>query len=325
MNLLRRLKPSRHADRKIQQEFRTARVSPREPRTRYLSVACIARNEGPHLREWLEFHLMMGVEHFTFYDNCSTDGTAEILEPYVRSGLVEVIPWPHFVPDYDTQALAYAHALGHTGPSTRWLAFFDLDEYMFAPDSESLPELLREYEDLPALVVYWAVFGTSGRMDPAPGLLMEHFTERAPIPEEPVIDPILANYKSIVQPEFVLRNRGAHNFIVSADGSSGFDETRQRIFRKNPRRVTMQRIRLNHYYTRSRREWLSRSGRTEGTGTVARHEFLRGAFEKVERCPVEDREILRYLPRLRRTLGGPVRQPERVPRLASGSARRGGA
>ena len=32
----------------------------------YLSVACCARNEGPYLREWLEYHRLVGGGAFLF-------------------------------------------------------------------------------------------------------------------------------------------------------------------------------------------------------------------------------------------------------------------
>lgn len=303
MKFLRRLKRPGSGSHAVQQEFRVARITPQEPRERYLSVACMARNEGRYFQEWIEFHRLVGVEHFAVYDNSSDDNTREILEPYRAAGVVDIIPWPHFAPDFDTQALAYMHALSHFGSKTQWMAFFDLDEYLFSPSGGAVSEILRGYEDLPALCVYWTMFGTSGHKEPVDGLLVENYINRAPIPKSPVRDPILANYKSIVQPHFVMKNRGAHNFIVDADGSSGFDETRTKIWRKAPRRVTAERLRINHYYTKSLAEWKTRFGKTEGPGTASRDAFLRAAFDAVEKTPVEDRAIQHYLPALKTALG----------------------
>jgi hypothetical protein len=71
----------------------------------FLAMAAIVKNEGRYLREWIEFHRLMGVEHFYIYDNGSTDNTPEILEPYVRTGLVTATAWPGQV----QQLLAYVH------------------------------------------------------------------------------------------------------------------------------------------------------------------------------------------------------------------------
>ena len=54
----------------------------------YLTISAIMKNEGPYLKEWLEFHHMVGVEHFFLYDNNSDDKTREILE---LVGLAQVL------------------------------------------------------------------------------------------------------------------------------------------------------------------------------------------------------------------------------------------
>jgi hypothetical protein len=54
----------------------------------YLSICATFKDEAPYLPEWTEFHRRVGVEHFFLYDNLSTDGSREVLEPWVHAGLV---------------------------------------------------------------------------------------------------------------------------------------------------------------------------------------------------------------------------------------------
>ena len=63
-------------------------------RKRFLPVATMVKNQRRWLREWIEFHHMMGVDHFIIYDNNSTDLTIEVVQVYIDRGLVEWIPWP---------------------------------------------------------------------------------------------------------------------------------------------------------------------------------------------------------------------------------------
>ena len=298
---LKRRKPSRMVKARVTKGFTIPPVHANEQHRFYLSAASIIRNESRHVREWIEFHRLMGFEHFTIYENGSTDGTLEVLAPYVAEGVVDIVPWRHFVNGYHTQALAYAHALSNVGPQTRWLAFFDIDEYMYAPEAESIASVLKEYEDLPALVIYWLMFGTSGHVNPVQGLMIKEFTKRAPIPEGAVNDPTLANYKSVVQPHRIVANSGAHHFFTD-DGCNGYDELRRPVHEKQSLRVTVQNLRINHYYTRSLSEWEARFGKKNAANTVNREEFLRAAFEKVEFAPVEDRKIQRFLPELKKVL-----------------------
>lgn len=59
-----------------------------------VSFCLIFKNEAPFLKEWLDFHLTVGVDHFYLYNNNSDDNFREILEPYIGLGIVTLIEWP---------------------------------------------------------------------------------------------------------------------------------------------------------------------------------------------------------------------------------------
>lgn len=52
-------------------------------------MVSISKNEAPYIKEWIEFHKLVGFTKFYFYDNESEDNTVDILKPYIDSGLVE--------------------------------------------------------------------------------------------------------------------------------------------------------------------------------------------------------------------------------------------
>lgn len=53
-----------------------------------LSFVAIVKNEGPYIKEWIEYHKMVGVDRFYIYDNESTDNLEGILSDYIKSGEV---------------------------------------------------------------------------------------------------------------------------------------------------------------------------------------------------------------------------------------------
>jgi hypothetical protein len=62
--------------------------------------AATSRTFRPHLVEWLEYHLMLGIQHFYLYDTTLWDHPREgslqqILHDYIRRGLVTVVRWPY--------------------------------------------------------------------------------------------------------------------------------------------------------------------------------------------------------------------------------------
>src|SRR5204863_3517556 len=123
----------------------------------YLSIVAIYRDEASYLREWIEFHRIVGVERFFLYDNFSVDDHREVLARYVEEGLVVVHEWPVF----PGQIQAYDHCLAVHGEESRWVAFIDTDEFLFSPAGDPLPNVLRDYEEFPGVIVNWATFGSS--------------------------------------------------------------------------------------------------------------------------------------------------------------------
>ena len=117
------------------------------------------------MREWIEFHRLMGVERFFLYDHDSVDDHRRQLAPYIEAGVVTLYDWP-IDPG---QVQAANHCLEHHRDESRWIAFLDLDEFLFSPTGRPLPEVLADYEQWPGVVVNWATFGTSGHPQPATG------------------------------------------------------------------------------------------------------------------------------------------------------------
>lgn len=152
-----------------------------------LSIGAILQDEAPYLREWIEFHRLVGVQHFFLFDDRSTDHPEDVLRPYVEAGLVTLQPLPAKVPRFvfDRQREAYNLCLRRFGPCTRWLAFLDLDEFLYARDEDDLVAVLEDYADAPAVAVNWIFFGTSGHILDPGGLVIEQFTRCRNSPMSP--------------------------------------------------------------------------------------------------------------------------------------------
>ncbi len=92
-----------------------------------LSIVAILKCEGPYLKEWLDYHLLAGVDHFYIYDNESPDNQAEVAAPYVKAGLVDYIPAPGKV----MQMAVYNNAVNRFKFQSRYLTFIDGDEFIY--------------------------------------------------------------------------------------------------------------------------------------------------------------------------------------------------
>lgn len=126
-----------------------------------ISICAIFKNEAPFLKEWIEYHLLVGVDHFYLYNNNSNDNYLEVLHPYIKEGVVSLIDWP----ENPGQISSYKNWYETHRHETRWVSFLDLDEFITPLYNNSLKIWIKKFEKYPIVMVYWKMFGTSGLID----------------------------------------------------------------------------------------------------------------------------------------------------------------
>jgi Glycosyltransferase family 92 len=260
----------------------------------YLAVCAIYRNEARYLREWLEFHRLVGVEKFFLYDNDSTDDHREQLAPYLADGTVEVEPWPAS----PGQIAAYEHCLEERREDARWIAFIDLDEFLFSPQLMSLPDVLVDYERHPGVAVNWSVFGSSGHKTPPEGLVIENYVWRAP-------DAGKGNrhVKSVVDPRRTVGSRWGNPHCFTYSDGEAVDENGRPVHHPfgMTNEVSFSRLRVNHYYIKSEAQWEAKRAAPKASGGSRQL-----PPERPARFSVRDELITAYVPAVRDALS---RQP----------------
>jgi glycosyl transferase family 92 len=264
----------------------------------YLAACAIYRDEAPFLAEWIEFHRLVGVEKLFLYDNLSTDGHREVLAPYLDDGTVVLTEWPE-VPG---QGSAYLDCLERRRDEARWIAFIDIDEFLFSPTLAPVPEILVDYERWPAVYVNWAVFGPSGHERPPARLLLESYTHRAPDHH-----PLNRMCKCVVDPRRTARI-GAGLSVHSFDHTEGHavDENfqpRDKRPRGQTEKCSFARLRVNHYYMKSKEEWFAKmTARKADTGEA--RGYKPEGYDRMASLfsEVHDETIQAYLPALEAAL-----------------------
>lgn len=169
----------------------------------YLTVVCAAKNEDLYIEEWINYHRAIGVEHLYIYDNESTVPLRQVLDKYIKHGIVTVIEFP----GKKKQLEIYSHALNNFGNKSKWMAFIDVDEFLVPKQHNSLPELLSEYEEYGGLCSHWRYFGNNGHIHRPDGLVIENYTKATRQ------NWCMHNHvKSIVQPAKVSGVKCSHSF-----------------------------------------------------------------------------------------------------------------
>ncbi len=136
-------------------------MKPSNPKRRFRFVACTwtaasytrrgdevqVSDSASRLREWILFHLMVGVEHVYIYDNTNIDNTTttpsdlwHVAQEFPKNQ-VTYHSWPckicnnnrpaHSNPgERSSQYAAEASCRERYGPLTEWMTFIDVDEYL---------------------------------------------------------------------------------------------------------------------------------------------------------------------------------------------------
>ena len=224
-----------------------------------LAFVLTAKNESAYIEEWINFHLKQGVSHFIIYDNESTDNFYDILIPYIEAGIVTY----YRLKGKFRQTDAYNMALVNYGRKFKYMGFIDCDEFVFVRKLprgmgeggtlyDFMEQFMSYHKNAGGIGINWCMFGSSGHHKKPKGGVLENFTMRAEKDFgtnrliKTICDPM--KVLSIPSVHFPIYRRGFHN--LDEEGNiiaHGYSLTKE---------VRFDKIRINHYYTKSKEEYM---------------------------------------------------------------------
>lgn len=225
----------------------------------YFCAGTTFKGETPFLREWIEYHRIVGASHLYMVNHDEGEARVEssaLLKPYVDAGIVtelfhddRSLYWQY----YSWMAITEA-AEGQT----EWLLLTDADAFLFPMKGLSVIPYLQSFErpEVAGLAVYTCTFGTNNRKTP-PKLQIEELTGRAPMSH---VSNWTANY--VLRQHLCLPSTSKKYadpkpgcVLVDTDNTvvSGIAEKK----RDGPKN----KLRLNHYSLKSEQDWHRKAAR----------------------------------------------------------------
>ncbi len=263
-----------------------------------LSITAIMKNEKPYLKEWLEYHILQGTEHFYLCDNDSTDGSKEYLQLYIETGLITYIP----MSGKNQQLVCYDKVVKEYGNESRWMAFIDLDEFLVPLQADNMVDFLQEFTDVDEVSLHWMNYGDNGLFKRESGLVTEAFTAHGAKLNHTV--------KSIVRPDSVIDFKAfGSNHYVPVKGRS-VNEYHKPVSYMLSFNISGDKARVNHYVTKSFGEFINKKQRGHPEGTAIDYKYY---FFHNENDVKNDTSMRRFLPKLKERMDNSPLEDVEVP------------
>ena len=266
-----------------------------------VSLCLFFKDEAPFLKEWIDYHHVIGVDHFYLYNNESSDNFREVLAPYIDQGLVTLIDYP----GRSVQPSAAKDCWERFRAETNWIGFLDADEFVCPKYKSDIGEWLKEWDKWPSIMIKWVMFGTSG--------LLKHDFSRLVIEQYTSCDDKFWSLgKCFVNTRFDICYFDASimhatttfyrilgiKFPLLPMGQFGKFTLPPRWPKEKAENLRKATIQINHYYTKAWAELCKRSITPRGCGGTSRRSKAT-VLEREESCVSKDYTIQRFLIRLK--------------------------
>tara|TARA_R110000824_G_scaffold40401_2_gene121209 strand:+ start:2133 stop:2951 length:819 start_codon:yes stop_codon:yes gene_type:complete len=259
-----------------------------------LAIAMRVRDDLECLKENIEYHTLMGVEHFFIYDHKSVLPLKEELKEYKNVTVTRTVTWKNFHGSVDLKKCCTQNK-----NKFKWIAFLDVDEFLVMKDGNTdLKEFLKPYEEYGGLCVWWRNFGSSGHKKKQKSVI-ESYTRCS--------RSLGAAYKTILNTKFGNLSSNVHwcNYV---EGKYGVDENYKEIKTpvhkwKSTYLPSDKKIVINHYIFRSDEEWndkIEKWTEPESTSRRTKSKMIRWRSNRDESTnAIKDTSILELIKKVK--------------------------
>ncbi len=132
-------------------------VNDSRPPHEFAIVAC-ARWESRFIVEWLNYYRAIGFDHVFLY--CNDDDPQELYEkilPFTQ-GTAPFVTF-RFYPYQGQQNLMYCHFIRNDLDKSKYVGFFDIDEFLRLQKNKTINEFIEQFSGDPECIMFnWVFF-----------------------------------------------------------------------------------------------------------------------------------------------------------------------
>jgi hypothetical protein len=231
-----------------------------------LAIMTIFKNEQDYMEEWLNHHISQGFEQIYLYSNDPNIHLYTYLSNPKYNQYIKLIDWvdKKNIGSQTIQRQSYTHCVKNYSSECQFLLMLDLDEFIipiksYSKVSEYINSLKTEWNQIKAFKIQRYDFGSNGHLVKPSGNVMLNYTKH---------EKICSSYKTLANTDYINKQLdfyGVHDYNYNDDNKQGkifnnyfgYHETG---FPNSCKSNSLNEIPLviNHYYTKSYQEYLSR-------------------------------------------------------------------
>jgi hypothetical protein len=262
-----------------------------------IALSALCKESADSIKEWIEYHSAIGVDHFILYDNGSYPKLTDVFSSEIKNGLVSIVDWTQDN-QHGRQIRAQVHCVNNYD-YFRWIGFFDIDEFVVLLDeSVDIKTYLSKYENYDGVCLHWLLFGANNHINRQNSIIY-NYTQSCPT------HGANEHIKSIINPKGYDKTQGYHNnphWMPTIKGSvnilgqvvqDAFGSTRQR----QSKPIINEIMRLNHYYTKSLEDFQIKASRGGGNKVDRKYEDVH--FKSMQKENVFNNDIILLYDRIK--------------------------
>jgi hypothetical protein len=136
-----------------------------------VSIISQFRDEAKFLKEWIEFHLMIGFDDFYLINHLSKDNYLEVLQPYVDRGVVNIID---LTVETNKGGNSFDNEVALVNASiplinkvmeesiNDWFIFLNIDEFLYPVNNHNIKNVINTFpSDVGQIGINWRMMGNS--------------------------------------------------------------------------------------------------------------------------------------------------------------------
>ena len=148
-------------------------------------LCAVAKDENKYILEFIHYYRNMNFSKIIIYDNNEINGEnfLDILKNYIEINFVKIINIRGF---QRPQKKAYDHCYKYNKYNYEWIAFFDIDEFLFLFNYTFINDFLSSnvFYNCQSIIINWKYYGDNDKLYYEPKPLRERFIKPVNITEE---------------------------------------------------------------------------------------------------------------------------------------------